>query len=73
VIDESSPATTSRRRKAATQRNIDLPPQQVELVNAVTDLGKSTVAVVSFARPQGLASVIDRLPAVLTAYYGGRH
>jgi beta-xylosidase len=45
----------------------------VELVNAVTDLGKSTVAVVSFARPQGLASVIDRLPAVLTAYYGGRH
>jgi beta-glucosidase len=53
--------------------NIDLPPQQVELVNAVTDLGKSTVAVVSFAHPavvsfahpQGLASVIDRVPAVL--------
>jgi beta-xylosidase len=53
--------------------NIDLPPQQVELVNAVTDLGKPTVAVVAFGRPQGLTSVIDRLPAVLTAYYGGPH
>jgi beta-glucosidase len=53
--------------------NIDLPPQQVELVNAVTDLGKPTVAVVSFGRPQGLTPVIDRLAAVLTAYYGGPH
>jgi beta-glucosidase len=53
--------------------NIDLPPQQVELVNAVTALGKPTAAVVSMGRPQGLAPVIDRLPAVLTAYYGGPH
>jgi beta-glucosidase len=53
--------------------NIDLPPQQVELVNAITALGKATIAVVSVARPQGLAPVIDKLPAVLTAYYGGPH
>jgi beta-glucosidase-like glycosyl hydrolase len=53
--------------------NIDLPPQQVELVRAVTDVGRPTVAVVSFGRPQGLAPVIDRLPAILTAYYGGPH
>jgi beta-glucosidase len=53
--------------------NIDLPPQQVELVNAVLDAGKPTVAVVAMARPQGLAAVIDRLPAVLTCYYGGPH
>jgi beta-xylosidase len=53
--------------------NIDLPPQQVELVKAVTNLGKPTVAVVAFGRPQGLAPVIDRLPAVLTDYYGGPH
>src|SRR5262249_13432512 len=53
--------------------NIDLPPQQVELVNAVTAVGKPTVAVVAMGRPQGLASVIDKLPAVLTAYYGGPH
>jgi beta-glucosidase len=53
--------------------NIDLPPQQVELVKAVMDVGKPAVAVVSFGRPQGLTPVIDRLPAVLTAYYGGPH
>src|SRR5262245_55248011 len=53
--------------------NIDLPPQQVELVKAVSAVGKPTVAVVSMGRPQGLAPVIDKLPAVLTAYYGGPH
>jgi beta-glucosidase len=53
--------------------DIDLPQQQVELVNAVTAVGKPTVAVVSMGRPQGLAAVIDKLPAVLTAYYGGPH
>src|SRR5262245_9761131 len=53
--------------------NIDLPPQQVELVKAVTAAGKPTVAVVSMGRPQGLAPVSDKLPAVLTAYYGGPH
>jgi beta-xylosidase len=53
--------------------NIDLPPQQVDLVNAITALVKPTIAVVSMGRPQGLAGVIDKLPAVLTAYYGGPH
>jgi beta-glucosidase len=45
----------------------------VELVKAVTDVGKPTVAVVWFGRPQGLAPVIDRLPAILTACFGGPH
>jgi beta-xylosidase len=53
--------------------NIDLPPQQVELVKAVSEVGKPTVAVVSFGRPPGLTAVIDGLPAVLTAYFGGPH
>jgi beta-xylosidase len=53
--------------------DIDLPPQQVELVNAVLDVGKPTVAVVAMARPQGLSAVVDRLPAILTCYYGGPH
>jgi beta-glucosidase len=53
--------------------NIDLPAQQVDLINAVTAVGKPPVAVVSMGRPQGLAPVIDRLPAILTAYYGGPH
>ncbi len=51
--------------------NIDLPSHQVELVNAITALGKPTVAVVAMGRPLGLAQVIDKLPAVLTAYYAG--
>ncbi len=53
--------------------NIDLPAQQVELIQAVTEAGKPVVAVVSMGHPYGLAAVIDRLPAVLTAYYGGPH
>src|SRR5262249_60200325 len=60
-------------REGGAPANLDLPPQQVELVNAVTAVGKPTVAVVAMGRPQGLASVIDKLPAVLTAYYGGPH
>ncbi len=41
--------------------NNDLPPQQVELIDAVTAVGKPTVAVVSMGRPYALASVIDQL------------
>ena len=53
--------------------NIDLPAQQVDLISAIIAAGKPAVAVVSMGRPQGLAAVIDKLPAVLTAYYGGPH
>lgn len=53
--------------------DIDLPPQQEELIKAVTQLGRPTVAVVSMGHPYGLAAVLDRLPAILTAYYGGPH
>jgi beta-xylosidase len=51
--------------------NRDLPPQQVELIDAVTALGKPTIAVLSIGGPYTLASVIDKLPAVITDYYGG--
>jgi beta-xylosidase len=53
--------------------NKDLPPQQVELINAVTAVGKPTIAVISMGGPYALASVIDKLPAVVTDYYGGPH
>jgi beta-xylosidase len=53
--------------------NKDLPPQQVELINAVTAVGKPTVAVLSIGGPYALASVIDKLPVVVTAYYAGPH
>jgi beta-xylosidase len=59
------------RQEGQDTANIDLPAQQVELINAVTAVGKPTVAVVSMGRPQGLAAVIDRLPAVVTAYFAG--
>ncbi len=53
--------------------DIDLPPQQIELIEAVTAVGKPTVAVVAMGRPYGLAAVVDKLPAILTAYYAGPH
>jgi beta-glucosidase len=53
--------------------NKDLPPQQVELINAVTALGKPTIAVISMGGPYALASVIDKLPAAVTDYYAGPH
>ena len=36
--------------------NKDLPPQQVELINAVTAVGKPTIAVLSMGGPYALAS-----------------
>ena len=45
----------------------------MELINAVPALGKPTVAVISMGGPYALGSVIDKLPAVLTDYYGGPH
>jgi beta-glucosidase len=51
--------------------NKDLPPQQVELIDAVAALGKPTIAVISMGGPYAVASVIDKLPAVITDYYGG--
>ena len=53
--------------------NIDLPAQQVELVHAVAAVGKPIVGVLSIGRPYGLAAIVDRLPAILTAYYAGPH
>jgi beta-xylosidase len=51
--------------------NKDLPPQQVELIGAVTAVGKPTITVLSMGGPYALASVIDKLPAGITDYYGG--
>jgi len=53
--------------------NKDLPSQQVELIHAVTALGKPTIAVISMGGPYALAPVIDTLPAIVTDYYGGPH
>ena len=60
-------------REVSDTADKDLPPQQVALINAVTAVDKPTVAVLSMGGPYALASVIDKLPAVLTVYYGGPH
>ncbi len=51
--------------------DIALPAQQVTLIKALSALGKPIVTVLSMGRPYALGSVIDELPAVLTAYYSG--
>ncbi|WP_432246170.1 beta-glucosidase (plasmid) [Arthrobacter sp. G.S.26] len=51
--------------------NIDLPSRQVQLVQAVSALGKPTAAVLYMGRPYGLSGVDDVLPALVTAYYPG--
>jgi beta-glucosidase-like glycosyl hydrolase len=53
--------------------NVDLPSQQAELIDAVAAVGKPIVAVVSMGHPYSLAGVVDKLPAILTAYYAGPH
>ena len=53
--------------------SIDLPPQQVALVEAIAGLGKPIVAIVAMGRPQGLAHIVDHVPALLTAYFAGPH
>jgi beta-glucosidase len=50
--------------------NPELPPQQVDLINAVTVLGKPTVAVVSMGHPYGLSNVVDRLLCGLASRAG---
>ena len=39
----------------------------------MTALGEPTIAIISMGGPYALASVIDKLPAVFTDYYGGPH
>jgi beta-glucosidase len=53
--------------------NIDLPANQVALVRAVTGTGSACVGVVSTGRPMALTPIVEVLPAVLYAYYGGQH
>ena len=66
VGGRSAWSTSERKGESSDTANKDLPPQQVELINAVAALGKPTVAVISMGGPYALASVIDKLPAVLT-------
>ena len=66
-------ATKLQKEKSSDTANKDFSPQQGKLFNAVTALGKPTIAVISMEGPYAVASVIVKLLTVLTDYYGGPH
>ncbi|MEX5631506.1 beta-glucosidase family protein [Parafrankia sp. FMc2] len=53
--------------------DIDLPAHQVDLARAVAATGTPCVGVVHTGRPMALTALVDRLPTLLCAYYGGPH
>ncbi|WP_007513267.1 beta-glucosidase family protein [Pseudofrankia saprophytica] len=53
--------------------NLDLPANQVALVQAVAATGTPCVGVILTGRPMALTHVVDDLPALLYGYYGGQH
>lgn len=57
--------------EAGSRTNIQLPQVQLDLVAAVTKLGKPTVAVLFNGRPLDLHGVVDQVDAVLEAWYPG--
>lgn len=59
--------------EGADTANIDLPEAQQQLIRAVAATGTPMVAVLFMGRPYALTPVIDHLPGIVTAYYGGTH
>ncbi|SQD96817.1 Glycoside hydrolase family 3 domain protein [Parafrankia sp. Ea1.12] len=53
--------------------NIDLPANQVALVQAVAGTGTPCVGIVYTGRPMALTPIVGLLPALLYGYYGGQH
>ncbi|WP_018503457.1 glycoside hydrolase family 3 N-terminal domain-containing protein [Parafrankia discariae] len=53
--------------------NIDLPANQVALVEAVAGTGTPCVGIVYTGRPMALTPIVGLLPALLYGYYGGQH
>jgi beta-glucosidase len=52
--------------------SMDLPAGQDELIAAVAAANRNTVVVVAAGAPVSMAGWIDRVPAVLDAWYGGQ-
>ncbi|MGX9885544.1 beta-glucosidase [Streptomyces sp. NPDC002276] len=52
--------------------DLELPPAQAQLVKEVAATGTPAIAVVQTGRPFTITSVIDQLPAVVWAFYGGQ-
>lgn len=58
--------------EASDTANIDLPKGQVALVKAVAASARQTIGIVFTGRPFALTEVVDDLPALVYAYYGGQ-
>ncbi len=57
--------------EAASQSTIDLPGQQLELLKAVSDLGKPVVLVLINGRPLEISWAASHVPAILEAWHPG--
>ncbi|KNE22343.1 glycoside hydrolase family 3 N-terminal domain-containing protein [Virgibacillus pantothenticus] len=57
--------------EAGSRANIQLPHVQLQLVEVLVELGKPTVAVLFNGRPLDLHGVVDKVDAVLEAWYPG--
>ncbi len=51
--------------------NIDIPPQQVELVKTLKNMGQKVVAVLCFGRPRAVQCIEPYCDAILYAWHGG--
>jgi beta-glucosidase len=52
--------------------NMDLPGAQIDLINKVAEVNPRTVIVLNNGSPLGMTGWIDRVPAVLEAWYPGQ-
>ena len=54
------------------RKSLDLPAGQDDLIRAVAAANKNTVVVIQAGSPVGMSKWLDRVPAVLAAWYGGQ-
>jgi beta-glucosidase len=57
--------------EAASQSTLDLPGQQLELLKAISDLGKPVVLVLINGRPLDISWANSHIPAILEAWHPG--
>src|SRR5690242_7995044 len=57
--------------EAASQSTLDLPGQQLELLKAISDLGKPVVLVLINGRPLDISWASSHIPAILEAWHPG--
>jgi beta-glucosidase len=69
VVVGYSPALES---EAFDRKSLDLPAGQDELIQAVAAVNKNTIVVLNAGSPVTMGQWLDRVPAVVDAWYGGQ-